>query len=193
MYEAGMKLWEAQQVLCRYTPEAIVHVKLPEGRFVPLDHLEDHYPRTDEPCTCDPDPDESDAKVVDLDCPQHGPVARPRCPAFVTGDSHSPEVFHQAEEAECAHTVLDDMGIPREEESPREEGELYSLVGRITAALDKVRKSTKYEYETTSRKCEHEGTDKAKIPVAPEGSGWDLVSASCSGNNFWYFWRRLAV
>ena len=194
-----MKLWTAQQILCRYDPEAVIHVKLPEGRTVALDHIEDHYPRSDEECTClddeDLDPrchEDPHFDPVDSECGKHGDESY-RMPLFVTGDSHSPEVFHQAEEAECAHMVLDDMGIPREEANPREEGEMYSLVGRITVALERVRGKPieyNYEYETTTKKCEDVGVDKAMIPTPPEGAGWELACTSFGANAFWFFWRR---
>lgn len=183
-----MKLWQAQQVLCRYSPKAVVYVKTPDGRFVVLDHLEDHYYQDkDRVCTCDfnrRDPE------YDPECSKHGEGRRVQCPAFVTSEEHSPEVFHQAEEAECAHTVLDDMGIPREEENPREEGEMYSLVGRITAALEKARNPVEFEYRTVQRKCEQEGVERAMQPKPPPTPGWELVSATCTGTSFWYFWRR---
>lgn len=43
-----------------------------------------------------------------------------------------PELLHQAEEAECANDVLDDLGVPRVDRSC---GRTYSLVGRIRWAL----------------------------------------------------------
>jgi len=41
------------------------------------------------------------------------------------------DLEHLSEEAECAHMVLDDMGVPREEGA-----RTYSLVGRIRWALE---------------------------------------------------------
>lgn len=40
------------------------------------------------------------------------------------------EMEHQAEEAECAHMVLDDWGVPK----ANEDGKVYSLVGRMDRA-----------------------------------------------------------
>ena len=42
-----MKLWEAQQVLCRYDPEVEVYFRLPDGRVMKPHHIEDFYPRSD--------------------------------------------------------------------------------------------------------------------------------------------------
>jgi len=115
-----MKLWQAQQILCRYDPEAELHIKLPDGRVVVVDHLEDHYVR-----------DESG----------HG--VGPRCPTFATGveleDSwdtlrgNSPsgpdltEYQYETTSRQCSAIGVDKAKIP---EPP--EGEGWELV---TAAL----------------------------------------------------------
>jgi hypothetical protein len=114
-----VRLWQAQQVLCRYSPEVVVHIKLPDGSIVELDHLEDHYPR-------------GEGKPK--------PTVKDRCPMFVAAE-----------------------------------------------------KLPEYEYETTSRRCYDVGVDKAKIPVPPEGDGWDLMTATFGDNTFFYFWRRPLV
>lgn len=80
-----MKLWKAQQVLCRYNPKAVIHVQLPDGQVVVLDHLEDHYINRGGSCTCDfnrRDPE------YDEGCPEHGDgtAYRTRCPLFVVKD-----------------------------------------------------------------------------------------------------------
>jgi len=138
-----MKLWEAQQILCQFQPDAVVYIKLPEGRTVVLDHIEDHYPRAEDECTCLDTEDEDGNEVmdprvwqdphfdpIDSECGKHGDESY-RMPLFVTGNSHSPEVFYQADEAACANRVLDEMGIPR-----LDGDKTYSLVGRLTVALE---------------------------------------------------------
>lgn len=44
----------------------------------------------------------------------------------------NPDMEHQAEEAECAGMVLDDMGVPRSNGN----GKTFSLVGRIRKAIE---------------------------------------------------------
>ena len=49
----------------------------------------------------------------------------------------NPELEHLAEEAECAHMILDDMDIPR-----GLNGEKYSLVGRIQCIITNTSSTT---------------------------------------------------
>jgi hypothetical protein len=162
-----VKLWEAQQMLCRYEPEAVLFIKTPDGYFA-VDHLEDHYEKKEGGPT---------PKVTD------------RCPTFVSTDLQ--RVIEQAGEAEAAHQLLDGLGIPREEQNPRAEDEQATLQSRIDAALEMAHSEPpEYEYEATSQSCELVGVDKARVPNPPPTPGWELVSAACSDNSFWYWWRR---
>jgi hypothetical protein len=49
----------------------------------------------------------------------------------IAAEAREARLAYEAEEAECAHMVLDDWGVPREDNGNR-----YSLVGRITVARE---------------------------------------------------------
>jgi len=77
-----MKLWQLQQILCRYHPDATVYVKMWDDGPRILDGLEDKIVRSDGECSC--------ASVgghitVKGDCPKHGLRAAMRCPMLVVG------------------------------------------------------------------------------------------------------------
>lgn len=55
----------------------------------------------------------------------------------------APDTEYQAEAAECAHMVLDSIGIPRTDKAT---GETYSLVGRIDIIV-KERDKARAEYQ----------------------------------------------
>jgi hypothetical protein len=75
-----MKLWQLQQVLCRYDPEATVRVQVGEGSPYIAETVHDYLERYDGECSC---VQVGGCTTVDNKCPRHGAGATMRCPVIV--------------------------------------------------------------------------------------------------------------